>query len=1481
MFWSSAAQEKGTSGMKTFGLQSSLATKWLAFQVVGLGLILSLVGLYQYGIIRADNYGDIENSGAEVHLFIKELLTAEPDRFDKQALEPILLRLATKVPNIARISIVDQSQHIIADSNAAQVGQSVDDRQTLALLRDQAGFVSFVESGGKKLMRLSYRLEGRYDPRLKSNLIGVLTIDMHLTRADQLIAATMRQTLGVMAALLFMFWATQYALMRRGSLRWLRLLTATAERFGQGDFSARAQVKTRDELGQLADAFNQMATQVELADKELKAEIGERTRMEGAFRSSEMRFQNAFDYAPTGNALLSPNGHFLQVNQSFCDILGYTKEELQATNFRSITSPDDMPASLEIVRQLLAGEIINSQAEKRYVHKLGHEVFALTSVSLVRDEQAKPLHFIAQIQDITERMRGEEELRASRERYALAVEGSNDGLWDWNMLTNEVYFSPRWKSMVGYEDHELENSFAWWEANLHPDDHARAFATIEDYVEGRTHQYALEHRLRHKDGTYRWILARAAILRDANGKPYRMSGSHTDITERLHTEAVLRESEERYRDLFENANDIIYTHDLAGNYTSVNKTCQKIVGYTNAEALKMNVGDIIAPEYFEEALRRLSQKTERSAAAYELGIIAKDGHRVILEVNSRLVCENGKPTGVQGMARDITERKRADAEREIISEIVQGIVTTSNLDELLRLTHKAIGKLLYAENCFVTLYDANTNLMHFEFWADKFDAPPEPTPLSPNFSSYVLRAGQAVLLTEAAQERMYREGEVEKCGTKSRSWLGVPLRTPTGIIGVLVVQHYDEADAYSQRDLEFLSSVGDQIALAIERKRVERDLEQARDAALESARLKSEFLANMSHEIRTPMNGVIGMAGLLLDTELSRDQRDFAETIRSSGDALLTIINDILDFSKIEAGKLQFVAVDFDLCNAVEGTVELLADRACEKEIEFASFVHTDLPTALRGDPGRLRQILTNLIGNALKFTERGEVIVAAEKESENESAVVIRFSVTDTGIGISEETQRKLFQAFTQADGSTTRKYGGTGLGLSISKQLVELMGGQIGVESVPGKGSKFWFSLSFDKQAAVTQIASANIASLEGLRVLIVDDNATNRKILSHQLHSWGLVPTDVESGSQALELLTSTASNRVTYDLAILDLLMPHMDGFALAKAIKSNPQIASLRLVLLSSAGERGDGARSLDAGIAAYLSKPVRQAQLFDCLTSVMSLALASEGSTTGTALPLVTKHTMQESIKMSHKLILLAEDNIVNQKVATRQLQKLGYRVDVVSNGKDAVEALGRTPYDLVFMDCQMPEMDGYEATAEIRRREGRTKRTPIVAMTAHALEGDREKCIAAGMDDYISKPVKVEELQRLLDSYCLKVGVAEVELVAAVPTVDVVRMREAMGEAEEFSEIRDIYLTQMSENLEKLESAVLSQDFNAVELIAHNCCGTSANCGMTAVVAPLRALEKAGREHRLEGLSQLTAQTKLEFKRIQQFLEDEALQPV
>ena len=850
----------------------------------------------------------------------------------------------------------------------------------------------------------------------------------------------------------------------------------------------------------------------------------------------------------------------------------------------------------------------------------------------------------------------------------------------------------------------------------------------------------------------------------------------------------------------------------------------------------------------------------------QLEIFAKDGCSVTMEISSRLILQDGVVVGIQGIGRDITERRRAEAERQIISDIVQGVITTANLDELLQLAHRSIRKLLSAENCFVTLYDPKTSLMRFEFWADKFDPVPEPTPMGAGFTSHVLRTGQPILLTKAARKRMSEQG-VRMSGTDSASWLGVPLRTPSGVIGVLVVQNYEMESAYSARDLEFLSAVGDQIALAIERKRGERELEEARDAALESARLKSEFLANMSHEIRTPMNGVIGMTGLLLDTQLDADQRDFAETIRYSSEALLTVINDILDFSKIEAGKLEFETVDFDLRNAVEETIELLAERARVKQLEFASLIYHDVPTALRGDPGRLRQVLTNLIGNALKFTERGEVIVRGEKERESDTEVTIRFSISDTGIGISAEAQDNLFQPFIQADGSTTRKYGGTGLGLSISKQLVELMGGKIGVTSQPGEGSTFWFTAKLEKQLTVMAPVPLQLESPQKLRVLIVDDNATNRKILSHQIGSWGMTHAEADSGPVAIELLRAAAADDAAYDLAILDLSMPDMNGFELARMIKSDSATAATQLILLTSAGTRGDGARAQAAGVAAYLTKPIRQSQLFDCLITVVSKSSGSSVPTT----TLVTRHTLREAKHMSDKLILLAEDNIVNQKVAVRQLQKLGYRADAVANGHEAIEALSRIAYDLVLMDCQMPEMDGYEASAEIRRIEGTRRHTPIIAMTAHALNGDREKSLAAGMDDHITKPVNPEQLSRVLDQFLASA-------VNAKPTVDLPvnldRLREAMGEdPEEVLEILNLYLSGMEGNLIKLDLAISSGNTSEVDLIAHNCAGTSAHCGMVAVVDHFRELEQMCRETELTGAWRVTEQIGIEFERIKVFL--------
>ncbi|MEO5957581.1 MAG: response regulator [Opitutaceae bacterium] len=526
------------------------------------------------------------------------------------------------------------------------------------------------------------------------------------------------------------------------------------------------------------------------------------------------------------------------------------------------------------------------------------------------------------------------------------------------------------------------------------------------------------------------------------------------------------------------------------------------------------------------------------------------------------------------------------------------------------------------------------------------------------------------------------------------------------------------------------------------------ELRIAKEAAEAGAKVKSEFLANMSHEIRTPMNGVIGMLNLLTDTPLGAEQRDFAEIARSSAESLLTVLNDILDFSKIEAGKLTFDEVDFDLRDLVENTLELLAERGHAKGLELIGIVADGTPTAVRSDPSRLRQVLVNLVGNAIKFTESGEVVLSVSvappsSDPSRNADLLLAFSVRDTGIGIAPEVQARLFQAFIQADGSTSRKYGGTGLGLAISRRIVELMHGEISVSSEPGRGSIFSFTVALKPAAEAAPTALQG--SLVGRRILVVDDNATNRAVLHHQLESWRAHDVAACDGPAALHHLRAAAAAGMPFPLAVLDLQMPGMDGLELARAIKRDPAIASTRLVLLTSLGAHIDAPTREAAGLDECLFKPVRQARLFDALAR--SLALAPHAplavAPAGESPPIGATPPLR---------ILLAEDNAVNQKVAVGQLRRLGYRADVVGNGRDAVTAHASAPYDVILMDCQMPEMEGYEATGLIRADEAKltarlTQPVYIVALTAHALAGDREKCLAAGMDDYLSKPVNVGEL--------------------------------------------------------------------------------------------------------------------------------------
>jgi PAS domain S-box-containing protein len=912
--------------------------------------------------------------------------------------------------------------------------------------------------------------------------------------------------------------------------------------------------------------------------------------------------------------------------------------------------------------------------------------------------------------------------------------------------------------------------------------------------------------------------------------------------------AELRESEERTRIILSTAVDGILTIDMAGGIDSFNPAAERIFGYDSGEVIGKNA-EMLVPDRYRAPFKDFIDKYLKAESPKDSGYrtegigLRKDGRRIPLEVAVNVFTIHGRQM-ITCILRDITERREIEDQLRKLSRAVDqspaAVVITDRKGTIEYVNPRFVEMTGYAtdevlgQNPSILKSGIHDDVFYESFWGTILAG-------NPWQGEFCNRKKNGEIYWERAHV--------------------APVRNARGEITHFVSLKEDVTES----------------------RRAAEELRTAKEAAEAASLAKSQFLATMSHEIRTPMNGVLGMTDLLLQTTLSGEQRRFAEIAKRSGEALLNLINDILDFSRIEAGKLELEALDFDLHRTVEEAVELIGESAHRKGLELACLIDPATPSALRGDPGRLRQVILNLLGNAVKFTERGEVVVrvAPPPEESGEPSGLLRFEVSDTGVGIPPQARKKIFESFIQADGSTTRQYGGTGLGLAISRQLVSAMGGEIGVESEEGKGSTFWFTVRFERPADKLPVLPVPRLDLKCIRILIVDDNATNRSVLSRQITHWGIRNEAVESGNEALSALRNAKGEGNPFDLAILDMQMPVMDGLQLAQAIADDPAVRGIHLIMLSSMGLRGDAREARQAGIQGYLSKPVLPSVLYDCIATVMSLATDEPA-----AARLVTRYNLPEARTRFNGRILVAEDNPVNQEVTVSMLRLLGCTVDVAGDGRKAVEAVGRGGYDLVLMDCQMPEMDGYEATRVIRAAE--KSRIPIVALTANAMEGDRNMCLEAGMDDHLAKPFLISQLGEILAAWLPEMtrpehragsekfagespGPQEESPVAATSPIDAavlenIRGLQQAGGPNLLARVVGLYLESSGKQIETLRNGVRNADAEAVHRAAHSLKSSSANVGAARLSGLLKDLEAMARAKDLQMAGETLAEIETEY---------------
>ncbi len=1245
--------------------------------------------------------------------------------------------------------------------------------------------------------------------------------------------------------------------------------------------------------------------QLEEANHQLEREIRERTAAETQLQIALQQLTFHIENSPLAVIELNNEFRVQRWSQQATNIFGWQAEEVlnQRLDEWQCVFEEDIPYVQQDMSRLLDGSKPYIVGTNRNYTKDGSVIYCQWYNSALWNQSGELVSILSLALDVTERTRAEQALKDSEARYRTLVETSPDaiGVSD---LDGQVLLCNRQSALLhGYES-ETEilglNTFKL----IAPQDRSRAAENFQKILtQGSIRN--VEYTMLRKDGNRFSAEFSGSLIRDAQGNPQAIIGLLRDITERKSAEddlkrakedlavrveertaqlqqvndflrveiqerrlaeEALRKSEERLKQALSAAQMAAWDWDMLSDRLTWSDGAEALLGLVPGTFSNTYEGflNCLHPED-RLAVTEAVNRTVETGTDYEVEarLFWPDGTiRWVASFGALLRNPSSPGVRMTGTVRDITKRKQMELALEREHQQFRQIITSAPV--AIAMLDTQMCYIAHSQKWLVIQGLEGQSIIgrcHYEVFPD----------LPEQWKAFHQRAlrGEVVSASEDVWERAD--------GTKIYlRWAIHPWYTPDGEVGGIAIatDHINE-------------------------------LVEAREAALEAARIKSEFLANMSHEIRTPMNGVLGVAGLLLQTPLTPQQLDYTRTIRSSAEHLLNVINDILDFSKLEAGEMQLEQLDFDLDNCLEAVVDVLATQAQEKGLELAILVKSDVPKQLQGDPGRLRQILLNLVSNAIKFTNAGEVVVKANLQPsfvqstnpiQPSNSVKIRFEVTDTGIGISPVDQPKLFQSFSQVDASTTREYGGTGLGLVICKQLVELMGGEIGVESELGQGSTFWFTALFGTQAALERMAVP--IALSPLKLLVVSENAINRESVRTYCTSWGMNINEAADTTAALNALRSSAAQGHPYDVAIVDLQLLDSQEAELIPMIRGEPTLAQTKLIAMIAIDQHDSVPQLELIGISGYFIKPVRASRLFDSLMSVCgtqgcSALTPKEGigsRMSGSGEEANTKE--QKPIK-----ILLVEDHPVNQMVILNQLEILGYEADCVDNGKEAIAKLSKQNYDIVLMDCQMPVLDGYEATQEIRRREGSHRHTVVIALTAHALPNDRDKCLAAGMDDYLSKPIEQEVLGVMIERWAKHTAKSKVaktnsevtnsphpELSPAALTalsldetpLDLERLHNiSRGKVSFQQRFVQTFVKNAQLGLEQMRLALQVNDFVTLEQQAHRIKGASANVGVRWMPEVAAQLEQQSRSKILEGATERLETLENQLEQVKAFLEN------